>query len=320
MKPVISDANDKANMDELKQKIMSDDRWKTAKDFIYERVKKKPGFRKLNYDERVLWDLSDSLITAKLLGIGRAMTINSPLFKLGDTTITVTPWIAYAQAFRYKPDRSALKTYPELMDEFSKATMYEYYRSHLEDYNDEFKTQMNEFRDGNLFFEIMQQEIWNKTQNDSAELLSIYKKNRNKYNWKPSADAIVFFSSDESASKALYEELKKDPAAWRKAIEPFVERVVSDSSRYEWDQIPGLGKQTPRAGQLTQPSINTSDNTSSFAYILKTYTDSSPRSFNEAKGLVMNDYQSDLEAQWIKTLRKKYPVVINKKALAQISK
>jgi len=32
--------------------------------------------------------------------------------------------------------------------------MYEYYRSHLEDYSEEFRTQMNEFRDGNLFFEI----------------------------------------------------------------------------------------------------------------------------------------------------------------------
>ena len=38
--------------------------------------------------------------------------------------------------------------------------------------------QMNEFRDGNLFFEIMQQEIWNKTQNDSTALLALYEKNK----------------------------------------------------------------------------------------------------------------------------------------------
>jgi peptidyl-prolyl cis-trans isomerase SurA len=320
VKPVITNADDKAYMDELKQKIMSDDRWKTAKDFIYERVQKKAGFKKSNYNDKVLWALSDSLLDARQAGIGRAMNTHSPLFKIGDTTITVLQWIAYAQAFRFKPDRSGLKAYPDLMDEFSKTAMYEYYRAHLEDYSEEFRTQMSEFRDGNLFFEIMQQEIWNKTQNDSTELLSLYKKNRNKYKWKPSADAVVFFSSDESASKNLYDELKKDPSAWRKAVEPYVERVVTDSSRYEWEQIPGLGKQTPKAGQLTQPSVNTSDNTSSFAYITKIYTESSPRSFNEAKGLVMNDYQAGLEAQWIKSLRKKYPVMIDKKVLAKISK
>ena len=320
VKPVITETDDKTNMDELKQKIMSDDRWKTAKDFIYDRVRKKAGFKKMNYDEKMLWAFSDSLLDGRPAGIGRSINVNSPLFKIGDTTITVMPWIAYAQAFRYKQDRSGFKPYPDLMDEFSKSVMYEYYRSRLEEFSEEFRTQMNEFRGGNLFFEIMQQEIWNKTQNDSLELLSLYKKNRNKYNWKSSADAVVFFSSDESASKTLYDELKKDPSIWRKAIEPYIERVVTDSSRYEWDQIPGLGQQKPVPGQLTQPSINANDNTASFAYIIKVYTESSPRSFNEARGLVMNDYQAALEEQWIKSLRRKYPVVIDKRVLARISK
>ena len=47
VKPVITNPDDKANMDDLKQKIMNDDRWKTAKDFIYDRVQKKAGFSKI---------------------------------------------------------------------------------------------------------------------------------------------------------------------------------------------------------------------------------------------------------------------------------
>ncbi len=42
--------------------------------------------------------------------------------------------------------------------------------------------------------------------------------------------------------------------------------------------------------------------------------------FNEAKGLVINDYQAILEQQWNEALRKKYPVVIDQKVLAEISK
>src|SRR4029078_5232282 len=116
------------------------------------------------------------------------------------------------QMNRYKSDRSGLKTYPALMDEFVKSAMYEYYRLHLEDYSDELRIQMSEFRDGNLFFEIMQREIWNRPQNDSTELLGLYKKNQNKYNWKPSADAVIFFCSDAATAKTLHDQLKKDPA------------------------------------------------------------------------------------------------------------
>jgi peptidyl-prolyl cis-trans isomerase SurA len=319
-KPVITNPDDKANTDDLKQKIMSDDRWKTAKDFIYARVQKKPGFQKLNYNDAVLWAISDSLLDFKPAGIGKSMNPQSPLFKIGDTTITVSDWISFAQINRYKPDRSGLKAYPDLMDEFNKSAMYEYYRSHLEDFSEEFRIQMNEFRDGNLFFEVMQQEIWNRTQNDSAELLALYKKNRAKYNWKPSAEAVIFFCSDAATSKGLYDQLKKNPADWKKVTETLTEKVVADSSRYEWEQIPGVEKTTPKAGLLTQQTTNPTDNSSSFAYIIKVYTESSPRSYTEAKGLVMNDYQAGLEEQWIVNLRKKYPVIIDQKVLADISK
>ena len=44
------------------------------------------------------------------------------------------------------------------------------------------------------------------------------------------------------------------------------------------------------------------------------------RSFTEAKGLVINDYQVLLEDQWTAALRKKYPVVVDKKLRSDISK
>ena len=320
VKPVVTNPADKANMDDLKQKIMSDDRWKTAKDFIYARVEKKPGVQKMNYSDAVLWALSDSLLDYRPAGIGTAMNAQSPLFKIGDTTIPVWQWISFAQANRYKADRSGFKTFPDLMDEFVKSAMYEYYRSHLEDYSEEFRIQMNEFRDGNLFFEIMQEEIWNRTQNDSTALLALYAKNKSKYNWKPSADAVIFFCTDATTANDLHDRLKKVPSSWRNITETLSEKVVADSSRYEWDQIPGLDKTAPKSGMLTSTTNNSADNSSSFAYIIKVYTESTPRSFNEAKGLVMNDYQAQLEEQWIQNLRKKYPVVIDQKVLAEISK
>ncbi len=43
-----------------------------------------------------------------------------------------------------------------------------------------------------------------------------------------------------------------------------------------------------------------------------------PRSFEEARGLVLNDYQQVVEDKWIESLMKKYPVKINESVLNSI--
>jgi peptidyl-prolyl cis-trans isomerase SurA len=317
--PIVTDPNNKDNLESLKQRVLVDDRWKTSKDFIYDHVRRN-GFQKSSYNDAVLWALSDSLLDLKPLGIGKSMNAGSPLFKIKDSTFNVADWISYSQMNRYRSDRNGIKPYPVLMDEFLKNTMYQYYHDHLEDFNEEFRNQMTEFRDGNLFFEIMQQEVWNKAQADSLALVALYEKNKANYNWKPSSEAVIFFCSDQNIAKTLSDQIRKSPTGWKKLAEAMNEKVLADSGRYEWSQLPGLGKNSPKVGDITPVTINTADNTASFSYILKNYPQEAPRSFNEAKGLVMNDYQTILEAEWIKELRKKYPVTVDQKVLNQIAK
>jgi peptidyl-prolyl cis-trans isomerase SurA len=318
--PVITDPNNKIYAQDLHQKVILDQRWKTSRDVIYDKVTRIAGLTISDYDNKILWALTDSLLDRRPLGIGSGMTQDFRLYKLGDTAIKVTDWISYAQAFRYRSDGSGLKPYNEVMDEFMHSIGFQYYRDHLESFNDEFRNQMSEFRDGNLFFEIMQQEIWNRAHTDSSELLALYETNKKKYNWQQSADAIIFFCSDATIAKTLYDQLKKNPSRWRALADGLTEKVVADSSRYEWSQIPSKTKIIPVNGLITTPQVNATDNTASFAYILKTYPHSMQRTFNEAKGLVINDYQTLLEEQWIKELRKKYPVVIDQSVLSSISK
>ena len=313
--PISSNSSDKTHIEGLQQKVKADDRWKSAKDIIYTLVKNKAGFEKYPYKDIVLWSLTDSLLDRRPAGMGRSMGTQSALFKIGDTVIRVADWIAYGQTNRYVADKSRLKTYPELMDEFNKNVLYQYYREHLENFNDEFRNQMEEFKDGNLFFEIMQQEVWNKAQADSSALLSLYEKNKAQYNWKQSADAVIFFCSDEATAKTFSDQLKKNPAGWKTTVEKVNEKVVADSARYEWEQIPGMGQKTAQDGAITSITVNPTDKTASFALISKSYPQSATRTFNEAKGLVMNDYQVWLEEEWIKKLKKKYPVVVDQKVL-----
>lgn len=320
-KPIITDPKDKANLQELEQKIKADSRWKMAKDFIYDQVITKYGFKKYPYSEAAVWAMSDSVIDRKsMLPIGRTIIATTPLFSIGDSIYNVNHWVSYANTYRYKQDGTGAKPWPQLLIEFEKFAMLNYYKDHLEDFNDEFRIQMEEFKDGNIFFEIMQQEVWNKAQEDTATLRSLYEQNKSKYKWTKSADVVMFFCSDQSIAITAYDELQKNPSDWRKIAEKNSEKIVVDSSRYEWDQIPTLNNALPIKGMITKPYLNTNDNTASFAYVVQVYDEPMQRSFNEAKGLVINDYQILLEKQWDEALRKKYPVTINKKVLESISK
>lgn len=319
--PVVTNPADKNNLQQLEQKVKADARWKTSGDFIYNQVKAKPGIRRPDYAEAGLWAFSDSLLTQQpLRPEGRGWTTTTPVFAIGTTEYTVADWLNYANAYRFKSDGTGPKPWPQVREEFEQFQMTAYYREHLDDYSEEFRLQMQEFRDGNIFFEIMQQEVWNKAQADSAALEALFEKNKKNYYWKPSAGAVLFFCADEATARAVYDQVKKNPASWRTIAEGNPEKMVADSGRFEWSQLPNLNKMAPRVGQLTTPMVNKMDNSVVFALITQVFPQPGPRTLAEARGLVINDYQLVLEKQWNERLRQKYPVVIDRAVLAGISK
>lgn len=319
--PVVTNPYDKNYERDLQQKIRTDARWKSSSDFIYRQVQSKKTVKRPPYQDEALWAMSDSVLNLQpMRPIGRSIQSGTPVYVIGDSVYDAQDWINYANAYRYKQDGSGPKPWPQVRDEFEQYLQVNYYRDHLEEFNEEFRLQMQDFRDGNLFFEIMQQEIWNKAQADSAALVALYEKNKKQYLWKQSATAILFFCADSNTAVSVYDRVKKNPAAWRSVAEGFQEKLVVDSSRYEWDQLPNLNKKTPVAGMLTAPQVNPNDNSASFAYIVQSYPQPAQRSFIEAKGMVINDYQVILEQQWDERLKKLYPVKVEEKVLAEIIK
>jgi len=51
---------------------------------------------------------------------------------------------------------------------------------------------------------------------------------------------------------------------------------------------------------------------------IKRVIKSEPKSLKEARGLITADYQNYLEKEWIRDLRTKYPVAVNREVLAKI--
>jgi peptidyl-prolyl cis-trans isomerase SurA len=315
--PAASKADAKA-MEILRSKVEQSDRIASTKVTLANKILREAGYKQAAFNSLQLWAFSDSVLNYQKPNIPVQLSGASELIQIGDKKFLASDWITYAQTFRYKSDGSGIKPYSQLWDEFVEAMAVNYYQSNLENYNEEFRDQINEFKDGNLFFEIMQREVWGPAQSDSAALANYFEKNRSKYNWRPSVDAVIFYAGDMTTAKTFSNELKKSPSSWHDLVSRYEEKIAADSSRFELAQVPNPSKQTLQPGTITSPLLNKADNTASFAYIIRNYNSVAPRSFADARGLVINDYQVELEKNWVEQLKKKYPVVVNEKVLNEL--
>ncbi len=309
----------------LDQKVRADDRWRTAKDFIYELIRTQAGVRRGNYDEQAVWSYADSLLDRKpATAAAKTIQPNMVLLTIGKNnaqqTYSVSDWIQYVTNYRFQPDGNGPKPLVQMRDEWEQYAMTEYYKNNLTLFNAEYREQLTDFKEGNLFFEIMQQEVWNKAQSDTVGQRRLYQSQKEKYNWKQSADVILFFCSDVSAANELYANIQARPANWKKESLAFWERVFTDSVRLEWQQIPNLGSRIPTSGLLIEPLINQTDNNATFAYVLRTYPEPVSQTFEEARSTVINDLQLEMDKKWEAALRKKYPVKLDEKVFASLLK
>jgi peptidyl-prolyl cis-trans isomerase SurA len=299
-------------MQALKEKTEGSDRIDLSKTVLAKKVIKEAGYKKLGFDQAGLWQFSDSVFGKEQKTMPNALHSNTPLFTVGSDTVNVDDWMNFAKIARYSNDGSGIKPYEQVWEEFAQSAATQYYVRHLEHFNNDFKNQMNEFREGNLFFEIMQREIWGPAQGDTVALKAYYQKNKQRYQWTKSAGAIIFYTSNMLTAQQLAAQLRKSAANWKDLVASMGDKVTADSGRFELAGIPNPTNLTLSKGVVTGPVLNKADNTASFAYVTQVFEKPAQRSFEEAKSLAINDYQNELEKRWMEDLKKKYPVTINK--------
>ena len=189
----------------------------------------------------------------------------------------------------------------------------------LEKFNPAFAEQIREFRDGNLLFEIMDRMVWRKATADQAGLYNHYLRNKSKYSWQSSFN-ITTITSMNLATAELVRKAYLESRSSEQIRKLYSEVSLVDTGRYEKKDILLLDGVIPYEGYVSELRTNESDKSVSFVIIDKIYKDPSPKSFEEAKGQVINDYQEYLENKWIEVLKKKYPVQLNKQTFKEILK
>jgi peptidyl-prolyl cis-trans isomerase SurA len=314
--PTPASPSDEGLRFDLKQKLLQDNRLLPARERfandVIARIGLKPAASSaraacIRTGDSILNDPASVNLIDHPLNNTKVLTFKKGVIK-GDE------WIRFVSDIRANPESYKNESATELWDQFTRRTAMAYYRRHLETYNAEFAAQLQEFIEGNMLFDIMERTIWSVAASDTAALRAYYNAHREQYRWDASADVILMNAISESAAKDAMNAMQSG-RHWMSIIEQKQGEIQGDSSRFELTQIVETPGAKPGDFSAIQKNV---DGTASFVQYIRFYPKGDIRGFDDARGLVINDYQGELEKKWVATLRKKYPVKVQESVLQSI--
>lgn len=312
--PVATDRNDPAFQFDLKQKIQDDARINIARDLFTKEVFKQVKLKKTkNVTDADLYRFADSVIYNPTGETGNTRLYpiaNKAIYLFDNTVLTGKDWLDFIRSYKGTGELYQGESNEVLLDKYVTSTVMEYYRKHLELYNADFRYQMEEFKNGNVLFEIMERNIWGKASADQEGLQKLYTQNKSKYVWGASANVVLFNCANKTVAEAARAALIGGKN-WTAIAEEYSNDLQADSGRFELSQISDKINKGMKPGDVSEIVVNPADGNASFSKLINYNAANLPRSFDEAKGLVINDYQNALEEKWIAELKKKYPVKVN---------
>lgn len=314
IEPAAKNADDITARAQMQEKVEGDDRLAIAKQNLVKQWQTLAHYTPATYNIAELWKYTDSSLQGASVKSFKNINSNTVLFSFTNKKISVTDWLQYIQMAR---QQRAGASYAELMKQYETYATTNYYKAHIEDYNATVAPQAEEFNNANLLFAAMDKHVWTKAAQDSVGLLKYYTANKAKYQWAPGVSAVVVNTQSKEVAAEIAGKLKENPADWRQTIATYGSLAQADSSRFEKDQLPVKQVDNLQPGYMSAPEQNGED-AYTFIYVTKTYNQPEPRSFDDARGLVINDYQLVTEDQWLQQLKKKYPVVVNKQVWAMV--
>ena len=271
------------------------------------------GMKNMVTDQKELFRYTDSA-SKGVKAFSSFINDETIILKFPEKNILTKHWLAYTQSVKH---HNTQEEYEVLWKDFTRITSAEYYRERMAAFNPAYRAQINEFMEGNMLFEVMERKVWSKAASDTNALRSHYNNHKSNYQWGKSADVILINASDSLTAVNARNAIIRNPASWRQLMESSGGKIMADSGRMDWKLV--QPEQAPmKNNSATQVVVNGEDKSATFTYILKTYPKPSPKSFDQARVQVVNDYQTVLEETWIEGLRKQYPVVVNNTTFSQV--
>jgi peptidyl-prolyl cis-trans isomerase SurA len=307
---------------ELQAKVNKDERSKVTQDSFVQKLK-----TQYNYQDKSAKGLEwfvNNLDSNYYVGKWKATELksNKTLFVLGGQKFKQKEFAQYVEKnFRSVRKDEASVVVKQLYTQWEKAAILAYEESLLPAKYPAFKALVQEYHDGIILYEIMQDQVWNKAVKDTAGLRTFFNENRSKYSWSERINATVYECKDEHIAVQVYGMLLKSDTITSKNV---IEVINKDSelnlkvrmNKFELKQTAYLNNRNWTLG------LNPVYSYEGKWYVVKVaeIMPPAPKEFTEAKGLATSDYQVYLEKKWLDALRSKHQIVINTDVLYQLGK
>jgi peptidyl-prolyl cis-trans isomerase SurA len=251
--------------------------------------------------------------------LSKNLDANQSFLIIKNKTITYQDFLDYLNKNQksIKKEWSTAVVVKKQYASFLEQSVFKYKEANLENENEEFAHILNEYREGLLLFELMQDKIWEGAKNDSIGLQEFYNANKQNYVWPDRIEGSVARSSDAKYIKKVRKYWKKNQSNEMidEALNKEQQNVIFSNGELE------LGHPTlPKTLEFkTGLSKVIEENSNFYVVNVTALKPTAQKTFEEAQGQLIADYQIALESEWIKELRTKFKVDINESVFAKVN-
>ncbi|MCU4177208.1 peptidylprolyl isomerase [Carboxylicivirga sp. N1Y90] len=286
--------------EDILQKIKRDERAYAGQKATIEKLRAE---YKPKYDRNLILDLKK--------GTGNKEATNISLCTFADQTISSDDFLAHLDRSRIDISKINNEEVLAAWESYMDTELLAYEKSVLKNKYPDFRYLMNEYHDGLLIFEISQKEIWNKASTDTLGLSEFFIANKEKYRQEECFEGTLYFCKKKKDYKKL------------QLILSDTSIIMNDSLKKDIQLYAKVEKGTFKKGQypLLDQQIWGSEKQKAkdYKYLLRKgeHILERERELNEVRGMVMSDYQTELEKNWVEALNKKYNPQINTRIIEE---
>jgi peptidyl-prolyl cis-trans isomerase SurA len=301
--------------DELVKKVSNSKRALAGKTSTIKRLKKDNGFKVDSTTLKAVKELFAKNGISKEDFVTELKNPPETLCTIGDSTFTTAALAVYLNNSKsLKPGSSPLELDKKIND-FLNESIIAVENANLEKKYPEFRYLLNEYHDGLLIFEISQNEIWNKASADSTELRRYYEEHKEKYVTPDKFSGNIFFCKNKKALNTI-ESLVKDSVT-QSSLDSLKSILGKDFIHKSGEFEKGTDDAVDAALWDTKAKLPDNMKKSCF---YGHFEKGRQQKFENVKGLVIADYQSFIEKNWMNSLKEKYKPEVHYNVLKKSKK
>lgn len=197
--------------EELKRSVARGDRSDSKKALIVEKLKKDANFIENRDQLNIFLALADSTLTAGLWKKNIPdSTLNRTIFLLNRQSVPVRSFNAYIIGNQKRNSNTPEAYMKQLYDAFVEKKLYEYEEQQIATKHLNYRMLEKEYREGLLLFEVMEENVWNKSMTDTVGIKAFYEDNKEEYRWKRRASATIASVGDDRLLEKIKAELLQE--------------------------------------------------------------------------------------------------------------